>query len=424
VAIHFREVSAKFFDSQPFLREKRLEYSLVESFTMSATNPGTMSAASPRVLSRELVLLLCVLALVVLLALTALFSRLYHRKIHTLGDAMFAQGEADEQAGQVNAALTDYRNALAYNPSNPLFQFHLAKALAAAGRYDEARSYQLNMLSESPGSGEVNLELARIAAHNNSMADAMRYYQGAIYGEWDADPIGMRWQVRRELCEFLLSRGAVKQAAPEVIALQENTPTGDVARLKIVAQLLVRTQQWTRALEVCRTLLAADRNDQECLAGAAQAAFQLDQYVTAMEYFDQLPRARREQPDLAELFEMSGRILAVDPFLSGLSAEVRAQRAANALTLAQSRAGACARQTSQSLEQTPPRTDLQRVYQQSKDMQQGWTPRYLQRFPDRLDAAMAYVFSVENAATAACGEPQGDDRALWLLGRSRSAVNR
>ncbi len=57
------------------------------------------SEESPRVLSRELVLLLCVLALLVLLALTALFSRLYHKKIHTLADTMFAQGEADEQAG-------------------------------------------------------------------------------------------------------------------------------------------------------------------------------------------------------------------------------------------------------------------------------------------------------------------------------------
>jgi tetratricopeptide (TPR) repeat protein len=391
---------------------------------MSATNPSTVSEASPRILSRELVLLLCVLALLVLLALTALFSRLYHKKVHTLADAMFAQGEADEHAGRVNAALTGYRNALAYNPTNPLFQFHLAKALAAAGRGEEARSYLVNLLSESPGSGEVNLELARIAKTHNSMADAMRYYQGAIYGEWASDPIAMRWQVRRELCDFLLSRGAVKQAAPEVIALQENTPAGDSVRLKIVAQLLLRTQQWNRTLDACRTLLAADRNDQECLAGAAQAAFQLGQYVTAMEYFDQLPRERLEQPDLVNLFYMAGRILAVDPFLSGLSTEVRAQRAANALAMAQTRVEACARQTGQSLEQTPPRTDLQRVYQQGKDLQQDWTPRYLQRFPDRLDAVMAYVFGVENAAAAACGEPQGDDHALWLLGRSRSAVNR
>jgi tetratricopeptide (TPR) repeat protein len=390
---------------------------------MSATSPSTVGEESPRILSRELVVILCVLALVLLLALTALLSRLYHKKIHTLADAMFAQGEADEQAGQIKTALTDYRNALAYNPSNPLFQFHLAKALAAAGRDEEARSYLLNLLSESPGSGEVNLELARIAKNNNSMADAMRYYQGAMYGEWADDPIAMRWQVRRELCEFLLSRGAVKQAAPEVIALEENIPAGDLARLKIVGQLLLRTQQWARALEVYHTLLAAGPNDEDSLAGAAQAAFQLGQYVMAMEYFDRLPRERREQPDFANRFDMTRQILAADPFLSGLTAEVRAQRVANALALAQTRAENCARQTGQSLEQAPPRTDLQRVYQQGKNVQRDWTPRYLERFPDRLDAAMAYVFSVENAAATACGEPQGDDRALWLLGPSRSVVN-
>jgi tetratricopeptide (TPR) repeat protein len=391
---------------------------------MSATNPITVSEESSRVLSRELVMLLCVLALMVMLALTALLSRMYHKKIHTLADAMFAQGEADERANQVKAALTDYRNALAYNPTNPLFQFHLAKALAAAKRHEEARSYLLNLLSESPGSGEVNLELARIAAYENSMADAMRYYQGAIYGEWASDPMATRWAVRRELCETLLNRGEVKQAAPEVIALAENTPAGDTARLKIVAQLLLRTQQWTRALDGYRNLLAADRNDRESLAGAAQAAFQLGQYNTAMEYFDQLPRERREQPDLAASFAITGQILAMDPFVSGLSAEVRVQRTANALALAQTRAEDCARQTGQSLEQTPPQTELQRLYEQSKDLQQDWSPRYLRRFPDRLDAAMTYVFAVENAAAKACGEPQGDDRALWLLGRSRSLVNR
>jgi tetratricopeptide (TPR) repeat protein len=391
---------------------------------MSVTSPSTVSEEPPRVLSRELVMLLCVLALVVMLALTALLSRLYHKKVHTLADAMFAQGEADEQAGQVKAALTDYRNALAYNPTNPLFQFHLAKALAAAKRHEEARSYLLNLLAESPGSGEVNLELARIAAYENSMADAMRYYQGAIYGEWASDPMAMRWGVRRELCETLLNRGEVKQAAPEVIALQENTPTSDLARLKIVARLLLRAQQWNRALEEYRTLLAADSNDEDSLAGAGQAAFELGQYNTAMDYFDQLPRERREQPDLSNIFAMTGRILAMDPFLSGLPAEMRAQRAANALTLAQARAENCARQAGQSLEQAPLKTELQQLYEQSKDLQQDWSPRYLQRFPDRLDAAMGYVFAVENATMTACGQPQGDDRALWLLGRSRSAVNR
>ena len=391
---------------------------------MSANTNASLTEDSPRIYSRELVFLLCVLALLVMVIVTAFCSRLYHKQVHTLADGWFAQGERDLQAGNVNAALTDYRNSLVYNPSNTRFQFSLAKALAAAGHGDEARAYLLNLLSESPGKGDVNLELARIAAHNNSIQDAVRYYQGAIYGEWDADPIATRWQIRRELCEYLLDRGLVKQATPEVIALVDNTPSGDTQRLKVVGQLLLRTQQWTRAQELYRDLLAVDRYDEEALAGAAKAAFQLGQYTDALQYFDRLPRDRREAADLAGPYQMSRRVLAVDPFVSGLPAKAKAQRATDALTLAQTRLQDCARENGESLLETPPRTDLQILAAQLSRMQVDWGPRDLARFPERLDASMEFVFGVENATANACGEPQGDNRALWLLGRSTSVVNR
>ncbi|MGC1597324.1 MAG: tetratricopeptide repeat protein [Candidatus Acidiferrales bacterium] len=391
---------------------------------MSATTDASLPEVSPRIYSRELVFLLCVLSLLMLVLITAFFSRMYHKQVHTLADGWFAQGGRDMQAGDVNGALTDYRNALAYNPSSTRFQFSLAKALAANGHGEEARAYLLNLLSESPGRGEVNLELARIAARNNSVLDAVRYYQGAIYGEWDADPIATRWQIRRELCGFLLDHGFVKQATPEVIALAENTAPGDTQRLKIVGLLLLRTQQWNRAQELYRDLLAADRYDQEALAGAARAAFELGQYSDALQYFNRLPRERRDALDLASAYEMSQRVLAVDPFVSGLSANAKAQRATAALALAQTRLQNCARQNGESLLETPPRTDLQILWGQFQRTQTDWTERDLERFPERLDASMEFVFGVENAAAKSCGEPQGDDRALWLLGRSTSVVNR
>jgi tetratricopeptide (TPR) repeat protein len=391
---------------------------------MSATANTSLSEDPPRIYSRELVFLLCVIALIVMVSLTAFFSRMYHKQVHTLADRWFTQGGRDLQAGNISAALTDYRNALAYNPYNTRFQFSLAKALAAAGHYDEARAYLLNLLSESPGRGEVNLELARIAAHNGSIADAVRYYQSAIYGEWDADPIETRWQVRRELCEFLLDRGLVKQATPEVIALAENTPPGDSQRQKIVGELLLRTRQWTRAQEVYRDLLAADRYGEETLAGAAKAAFELGHYSEAMEYFNRLSPERRDTPDIAAPYDTSRRVLAVDPFLAGLPAKVKAQRAADDLVTAQARLQNCVRQNGESLQGTPPRTNLQVFWAQLQRMQTDWSQSNLERYPERLDAAMNFVFAVESSTAITCGESQGDDRALWLLGRSGSVVNR
>jgi tetratricopeptide (TPR) repeat protein len=376
-----------------------------------------------RQFSREVVLLLCVLSLLLLSLFTAFVSRMYHKKVHMMADDWFAAGEAHFQDGDTAAALTDYRNALVYSPNNTKFQFHLAEALAAAGKYDQARPYLLALLSESPGSGEVNLQLARIAVANNSRVDVLRYYQGAIYGEWADDSITTRWQIRRELCVYLISKRAINQATPEVIDLLENTPGSDPARLKIVGQLLLQTQQWARAQALYRTLLGLDRYDEEALAGAGRAAFELGEFPAAIEDFNRLSPERRAQADLAPAVEMAHRVLAMSPYLMGLAPQVKAQRAANALALAEARSQSCAKQTGLSLLETPPRTELQIAYATSLTMGPDWDLRDLQRFPDRLDAAMQTTFDIENAAAKTCGEPQGDDRALWLLGRSRNAVS-
>ncbi len=137
---------------------------------------------------RELVLIICFVLLLLMFSVTALVSRLYHKKIHTLADQWFAQGEAAFHAADARSAISDYHNALVYSPNNSIFQLHLAQALAAAGRLDEARSYLINLLAESPGNGEINLEFARISAREGARLDAVRYYHSAIYGVWDADP--------------------------------------------------------------------------------------------------------------------------------------------------------------------------------------------------------------------------------------------
>jgi tetratricopeptide (TPR) repeat protein len=176
--------------------------------TLPSHNTGASPNTDARPYSREAFLFSSLMLLLLAFGFTAIVTRMYHTRVHTLADVWFAEGEASYRSGDVASALTDYRNALVFSPNNSQFQFHLAQALAAAGRSDEARSCLLNLLSESPGSSEINLELARIAARQNSMAESLRYYHGAICGVWDTDPISRRWQVRREFSEYLLDHGA------------------------------------------------------------------------------------------------------------------------------------------------------------------------------------------------------------------------
>ncbi|MFY9751063.1 MAG: tetratricopeptide repeat protein [Candidatus Acidiferrales bacterium] len=390
-----------------------------------ATEPMLHPPNSPRSYVREAVLLGCLVLLVLFFGVTATVSRLYHKKIHTLADQWYAQGEQNFQAGNVQLALADYRNALAFSPANRIFQFHLAQALAVAGggRDEEARNYLLTLLSESPGSGEINLALARISARKGPQSEALRYYQSAIYGEWATDPIGSRWNVRRELCEYLLNRGQITAAEADVISLADNTdPQSSLPeerqRAKIAGSLLLRAQLWERAQQQFRILQAADSHDPDVAAGAGVAAFHLRQYSQALIYFQQLPRERRKDPETAEMIETSRQIFGATPFLPGLSASERAVRASHALDRATSRVVACDRSI-QSGANPAAMAILQKLLATSAAMKVDWSERNLERRPESVDPAMAFVFEAENAATQACGEPQGDDKALWLLGQSR-----
>ena len=374
--------------------------------------------------SREVVLTICFVLILFLFAVTAIVSRLYHKKIHSLGDEWFSKGESAFQSGQVTAALNDYRNALVYSPNNSVFQLHLAQALAAAERLDEAASYLTNLLAESPGNGELNLELARIAVKKNQPVEAMRYYQSAIYGVWDSDPLVRRWNVRRELAEYLLGRGDAADAQPEAIGLSQEVPTGDLDRQKIAGELLLRAGLWDRARQEFQSVLKFDSRDPDALAGLATALFQLERYPEALLYFNRLPREKNETPEITQAINQTRAIVGANPWAAGLSAEERARRTSDALMAAVDRMSECAHEHGESLAETPAVSDFQKFYATSQSKSRDWSERNLQLHPERIDTAMALVFQIEDATAQRCGEPTaGPDHALRVIERLRERAS-
>lgn len=326
-------------------------------------------------------------------------------------------------AGQATDAIADYRNALVYKPDDDTFQFHLALALARVGREDEAFSYLQGLLNESPGSGPINLALARVAVKQKNDANAIRYYHNAIYGVWTTDPLMQRWDVRRELCEFFLDRREFQNAEPDLIALVQETPSSDARRERIVGDLLLRANLWGRALTAYRAVLAVNRRDTDALAGAGRAAFQLALYSDAADYFKRLPREARSAPELAEEFSLAQEAATMNALRPGLRASEAAKRAARALSVAESRMSACAAQRGEplrprSVTASPP-TGLQKLYTTQLQNRQLWSEVNLAHHPDQVVAAMTFAVQAENTATAECGPPQAlADRALSLIATS------
>src|ERR1051326_8514262 len=169
---------------------------------------------------REPVLVVAIVVLaVVLWAITHGVTQAYgHREDH-LARTWYADGQSAFRAGRLDAAISDFRNALVYSHDSTKVRLSLAQALAANGNIRQAQAYLRALWDEQPADGTINLELARLAARTGNVLDAQRYYHGAIYGVWDGDdPVVRRRTARLELVHFLLSRKAFQQAQSELIA--------------------------------------------------------------------------------------------------------------------------------------------------------------------------------------------------------------
>jgi tetratricopeptide (TPR) repeat protein len=370
---------------------------------------------------RETLLIGSIAGVFVLFAITGVAANLYHAKQRALAQEWFAQGEQDLKASRADAALEDFRTALAYSPESELYRLRLAQALIAAHRTDEARSHLLTLWRDEPGNGTVNLELARLAAGQNDMADALRYFHNAIFGVWEHNPEERRRQVRLELCEFLLKQGATAQAQSELIALAAVLPQ-DAASHTQVAGLFRSAGDYHRALEEYRHALEIDRHDSAALVGAGEVAFQMADYRTAASYLERAVRAGAADEHDKELLETSHLIQNLDPMNARLSRAEADQRTLRAFETATARLDDCLKTLGLNPQPAQPQNDLQRLSLRAAQLRPEARTAALKRNPDLRVDLMDFVTSVEEVTAKQCGTPTGPDLALLLIARMHGAA--
>ena len=372
-------------------------------------------------LRRDTFLLIIFVSLTLLFVLTGFIVRIYHDVEKGLAQDWYTRGEEDLRAGRVRPAQADFRTALSYSHDNARYQLRLTQALMAAGQAreagTEARTYLLNLLEGEPGNGTVNLELARLAARNHAISDALRFYHGAIYGEWNDDPVVRRRATRLELVEFLLDAGQKASARAEMIALADDLPA-DPALQTTVGNLLLQVAGYDDALKLFRQALVEDPQRVAALAGAGECYFQNGDYPQAERY---LTRAVQQDPHLLQAAAMRDTAQAVvnlDPFNRRLSNRERARRATLAFNSAVTRLQNCAAQRGIDLK-VEGGDPLQALYAQATELQPRAQQRYLSRDSELLSQVMDVAFEIEQGATHTCGEPQGQDLALLLMAREQ-----
>ena len=353
---------------------------------------------------------LSVLAIGFFLAVTML-AHAYQAQRAALGNRWFTRGVIDLNAGKYEPAVTEFRSALLYSRDNYSYQLNLAEALIRLRHTGEASAYLLNLWEREPENGQVNVELARIAAQQGRTVDAVRYYHNAVYAAWAAGQDDKRRETRIELIELLLRNHADTEAQSELIALAANAGDDPTQQARI-GDLFLRAKDYEHALAAYRNSLHVNRRSAMGLAGAGLAAFELGRYPVALRYLQAAVTSDPDDSESAVRLKTTEMILRMDPFRRDVSAVQRNRIVVSAFDTVGARLKSCALPSAPS------------DGKENASLSDQWTrvkPQItevgLRRNPDMAEAAMDLVFRIERETSYTCGTPAGADLALLLIAK-------
>lgn len=351
--------------------------------------------------------------LVIFFSFVTGLSRMYFAQQESLAVRWSERGTANLKAHNYKPAVDELRAALRYARDNQTYQLSLAEALIGQDRTSEAEAYLVNLWEEQPENGRVNLDLARVAVQEGQTTRALRYYHNAIYANWpDGDQAAQIRDARIELIEYLLRIKSTAQAQSELISLQVYLGD-DTTYQRQLGDLFIRTGDNEHALSAYKLSLSAEPQDAAALAGAGNAAFQLQRYELAAHYLRESIAANSKNTDARNQLHLAELVLRMDPFRSQIPAAQREKAVVNAFQLAGNRLTACSVAAS-SASSADPKKDLSQAW---ADLKSKVTPAGLRRDPDLATTTMDLVYSIERQANIWCGSPADTDKALLLISR-------
>jgi tetratricopeptide (TPR) repeat protein len=268
--------------------------------------------------------------LLVLLVLAGFLNYFYRTSRTARAQRSYQAGTEFVKQERYEEAVTQFRDALSISRSNEN-RLALGLALANAGHLDEAATYLNEVVRERPASGPTHLGLARIAAQEGQIDQAVSQYRLAIDGSWPEKAQENRLSARIELVEVLNRAGRRPQAQAELLAVAAEMPQ-QTANQKRVAKMLLDYGQAKEAATMYQEVLRDHAHDTEAWDGLGQAHFQLQEFAQARQAFRKALEIDPTDRVAASRRGLSDQILALDPRLPGLRAADRYNRSRELLT--------------------------------------------------------------------------------------------
>jgi tetratricopeptide (TPR) repeat protein len=370
----------------------------------------------PRVLNKEILLLVALsLAAFGVFVFTRHMAAREQQLEAKIAAIWFERGMQYMHSGETDMAIQAFRNATADIGDNHVYVLALANALAAENHDAEAQQLLLRLRESDPENAEININLARLAAKDGEVQEAVRYYQSALYGRWSSDEASERRQLRIEFVRFLLAHQQYDLASSELLILQARTPESASAHIE-VAKLFVEADDQQHALQEFTAALRVDGNNVEALTGAGETAFEVGDYTRAEQYLKAALPANPDSQKTRQLLTLTEMVQSQDPLLPHHTAVERRTRLLAGLDLSMKRLESCMSQTAGS----SAGAELQSLKSEALAVQPKLSSKTHPPDFDAVRSGVDLIFRMEQAASEHCGEPAPEDEALLLIGRQHA----
>jgi tetratricopeptide (TPR) repeat protein len=396
--------------------------------SQSVLTPEERSQKRKIVIRDSVALFTLLLITLALFTSTVFLFRSFTNLRSRLAKRWLDRGEAALHSGHPEYAVEDLRSALAYSPGQRSIEIELAEALAGAGRIQEATSYFNTLWEAEPGSGIINLQLARLAAREGNQIEALDHYRASIYGTWEGDGTTRRRDVRIELIDYLIGIHRYDQARSELIIAAGNSPDDPALRIQI-AKLMEKAGDPANAAVIYKAILQHGAPNLAALEGAGRTSFALGNYVQARDYLVKAlnhpggnAESAQTRQDLHDLLEEAIQTLLLYPS-PALSSRAQAERTLRDRNLVFQRLQECKLPVPDTgtLVADPA---LAPIYAQWQQLPAGskLTVPMLQQDEDLRRTVIQLVYETDRAADKTCGPATGENALLSRIARNPGAV--
>ena len=326
----------------------------------------------------------------------------------------YRRGQQQIEAGRLTTPSTRFVARPCRDRNDKRYALALAHALALNGENDAARGALLTLRESAPEDPEINLQLARLAAGQPDVTEALRFYHNALYAPWPVEQADARRRVRFELIGFLLAHDQTSRALSELLAVNTDLPDDagaspgggtavcqgrrpSVTRWSSFSERsvwLLRATTRSRAPEKRRSSWATTRSPERICANCRRRR-----------------TTSRNTRDLVEL------VLSNDPLAKRLGSAERRRRLAADFAYAQQRLSTCLGQRAGGQ-----LTDEERALQdEDPDVREPVEARRAILEQDTVETGVDLIDRIEHQIVQMCGPQTTLDHALSLIGRTHGA---